>query len=214
MDSRKEVWIPCGTLSLEGILEYPSGAAGPIPGAVVCHPHPLFGGNMYNNVVRAVRKGLLDRGIACLRFNFRGTGRSWGTHGYGVDEVQDVIAAIDFLELQQSVDKNKLMVAGYSFGCWVALAAAAGDARPSRLIGISPPLNEYDFSFLKTERRPKFLIVGDSDIFCSEKKFRGFLKKIPEPMAGVVLPGADHFHVGQERKVVEEIERFLDRFPF
>jgi uncharacterized protein len=213
MDSRQDVWIPCGTLSLEGVLEYPPTAEGPLPGAVICHPHPLFGGNMHNNVVRTVRKGLLERDMVCLRFNFRGTGRSWGTHGNGVDEVQDVVAAIDFLQQQPGVDKNRLLVAGYSFGCWMALAAAAGDPRPSRLIGISPPLNEYDFSFLKNEHRPKFLIVGDSDFVCSETKFRQLLEEIPEPKVGVVLPGANHFHVGQERILVQEMEKFLEQYP-
>ncbi len=213
MDSRQEVWIPCGTLSLEGVLEYPPSAEGPLPGAVICHPHPLFGGNMHNNVVRAVRKGLIERGLACLRFNFRGTGRSWGTHGNGIDEVQDVVAAVDFLQQQPKVDKNRLLVGGYSFGCWMALAAAARDPRPSLLIGISPPLNEYDFSFLKDEHRPKFLIVGDSDFVCSEEKFRKLLEEIPEPKVGVVLPGADHFHVGREHVLVQEINKFLDTYP-
>ncbi len=108
MDSRQEVWIPCGTLSLEGILEYPLSAEGDLPAAVICHPHPLFGGNMHNNVVRAVRKSLLERGMVCLRFNFRGTGQSWGTHGNGVDEVQDVVAAVDFLLQQPVLDKESL----------------------------------------------------------------------------------------------------------
>jgi uncharacterized protein len=168
---------------------------------------------MHNNVVRTVRKCLLERDTVCLRFNFRGTGRSWGTHGNGVDEVQDVVAAIDFLQQLPGVDKNRLLIAGYSFGCWMALAAAAGDPRPSRLIGISPPLNEYDFSFLKNEHRPKFLIVGDSDFVCSETKFRQLLEEIPEPKVGVVLPGANHFHVGQERILVQEMEKFLEQYP-
>jgi alpha/beta superfamily hydrolase len=213
MSTRQDVWIPCGTLSLEGILEYPSAAEGPVPGAVICHPHPLFGGNMHNNVVRAVRKGLLERDIACLRFNFRGTGRSWGIHGNGVDEIQDVVAAIDFLQQQPGVDKTRLVVAGYSFGCWMALEAAASDPRPSRLIGISPPLNEYDFSFLTSEKRPKVLIVGDSDFVCSEAKFRELLEEIPEPKVGVVLPGGNHFHVGKEHVVVQEMAKFLDKYP-
>jgi uncharacterized protein len=213
MDSRQDVWIPCGTLSLEGILEYPPAAEGDLPTAVICHPHPLFGGNMHNNVVRAVRKGLLERGVVCLRFNFRGTGRSWGAHANGVDEIQDVVAAIDFLQQQPGVDQESLLVAGYSFGCWMALEAAVGDPRPSRLIGISPPVNEYDFSFLKNEHRPKFLIAGDSDFVCSETKFRDLLEEIPEPKVGVVLPGANHFHVGQEHLVVQEIAKFLDKFP-
>jgi alpha/beta superfamily hydrolase len=213
MEARQEVWIPCGTLSLEGILEYPSSSEELRPGAVICHPHPLFGGNMHNNVVRAVRKALLDRGIVCLRFNFRGTGRSWGVHGNGKDELQDVAAAIDFLQLQPGVDKDRLLIAGYSFGCWMALAEAIGDPRPLRLIGISPPVNEYDFSFLKDEHRPKLLIAGDSDFVCSETKFKELLEEIPEPKTGVIVPGGDHFHVGREHILVQEINKFLEKLP-
>lgn len=213
MEARQEVWIPCGTLSLEGILEYPAPAEKLRPAAVLCHPHPLFGGNMHNNVVRAVRKGLTDRGAICLRFNFRGTGRSWGVHGHGRDELQDVAAAIDFLQHQPGVDKDRLLVAGYSFGCWMALAAAIEDPRPQRLIGISPPVNEYDFGFLKNEQRPKFLVAGDSDFVCSETKFRELLEEIPEPKIGVILPGTDHFHVGREQILVQEMNKFLERYP-
>ncbi|HMK36865.1 MAG TPA: alpha/beta fold hydrolase [Desulfomonilaceae bacterium] len=213
MNARNEVWIPCGTLSLEGVLEYPGEAVGARGAAVICHPHPLFGGNMHNNVVRALRKALLDRDLVCLRFNFRGTGASWGAHGHGTDEIQDVIAALDFLQQQPGVDREKLLVSGYSFGCWVALAAAAGDARPARLVGISPPLNEMDFSFLKNEHRPKFLVVGDSDFVCSEAHFRKLLEEIPEPKVGVVLPNTDHFHVGREHMFVREMNTFLDTYP-
>ena len=80
---------------------------------------------MHNNVIRAVRNALIDEGLACLRFNFRGTGASWGTHGNGIDELEDVLATVDFLEARPEVDGEKLMLAGYSFGCWVGLKAAA-----------------------------------------------------------------------------------------
>ncbi len=151
--SRLDVFIPCGTLTLEGILERPDNH-GDLPAAVICHPHPLYGGNMHNNVVRALRKALLEKGVMCLRFNFRGTGRSWGTHGEGIDEIQDVLAALDFIESQERVDPKRIILAGYSFGCWVGLHAAYRDTRPSMLIGISPPLDVSDFSFLKTRNAP------------------------------------------------------------
>jgi uncharacterized protein len=208
-----DVNIPCGTLVLEGTLEYPAASDGPTPGAVICHPHPLFGGNMHNNVVRSLRKGLLELGYVCLRFNFRGTGRSWGAHGGGKDEIQDVLAAMDFLSEQPNVDKERLLVAGYSFGCWVGLEAASKDARARRLIGISPPLNEYDFGYLKEELRPKFLLVGDNDFVCSLGRFRKLMDEIPEPKTGVVLPGGDHFHAGREQEIMEEMAKFLAIYP-
>ncbi len=205
---REEVSIPCGTLTLEGILERPSETES--PAAVICHPHPLYGGTMHNNVVKALKRGLLARGFACLRFNFRGTGRSWGTHDNGVAEVEDVRAAMDFILQTHHVDARTLVVAGYSFGCWVSLKAAAQDNRPTMLVGISPPADVYDFGFLSTETRPKLLVAGDSDFVCSTQHFRELVDRIPEPKRAVLLPGTDHFHVGGEDALVRELHAFLD----
>jgi len=214
MVSREEVFIHCGGIVLEGVLEIPEDAQVPCPGGVICHPHPLFGGNMHNNVTRAIKNGLVRRGVICLRFNFRGTGQSEGTHGNGIDELEDVRAALDFVDKLPQVDSGMLLVAGYSFGCWVGMRAAARDHRPNRLIGISPPVNSYNFSFLKDEIRPKLLVAGDRDFVCSKKPFLELLEQIPEPKMGVVLPGTDHFHIGREQDLVAEIETFLDRYPF
>ncbi len=212
METLLNVTIPSGTLSLEGILEYPEEAAGPFPGAVICHPHPQFGGNMHNNVVRSVRKALIERGFACLRFNFRGVGRSWGSYGGGVDELADVAAAVDFMVHLDRVRPSGMLVAGYSFGSWVGLKAGARDKRVNRLIGVSPPINEYNYGFLNTYTEPKFLIVGDNDFVCSVENFRRVMDDIPEPKYGVVLPGVDHFHVGTEPALITEINTFLDKF--
>jgi uncharacterized protein len=211
---RSDVSIPCGTLTLEGVLERPEMAKAPLPGAVICHPHPLYGGNMHNSVVKAVRNALIDEGFTCLRFNFRGTGGSWGKHGNGIDELEDVLAAVDFLEARSEIDRKRLVLAGYSFGCWVGLKAAARDPRLGRLIGISPPVDEYDFDFLKQETRPKLLIAGDRDFVCSKDRFLKLLDEIPEPKKGVIIPGADHFHVGNEDVIVDETKAFMAQYPF
>lgn len=213
MTARKDVLINCGNLILEGILEIPLASGTPLPGALICHPHPLYGGNMHNNVTRAVKNGLLERGLICLRFNFRGTGQSEGAHGEGIDELEDVRAALDFLETVGQVDRRRIVVAGYSFGCWVALRAASRDNRPVRLIGISPPVNSYDFGFLKGEKRPKLLMAGDRDFVCSKELFLELLEQTSEPKMGVVLPGADHFHMGREADLNENIGNFLDQYP-
>jgi alpha/beta superfamily hydrolase len=168
---------------------------------------------MFNNVVRALRKAFLDRSLICLRFNFRGTGRSEGAYGGGIDEIEDVRAALDFAEGIDRLDAKKLILAGYSFGCWVALKAAARDPRPARLVGISPPVDEYDFSFLKEETRPKLLAAGDRDFVCSLPKFRQLLDEIPEPKVGKILPGTDHFHAGREDDLIREAHAFLDSYP-
>ncbi len=211
---KSDVSIPCGTLTLEGALEAPDQPKPLLPGGVMCHPHPLYGGNMHNSVVRAVRNAFIDAGFACLRFNFRGTGASWGEYGGGVDELEDVIAAMDFLVNRPEIEGNKLIVAGYSFGCWVGLKAAHSDSRARLLIGISPPVDEYDFSFLKKETRPKLLITGDRDFVCSKEGFQKLLNQIPEPKRGVIIPGADHFHMNSEDVIIQETKKFLAEYPF
>ena len=213
MATRRDVFFPCGTLALEGVVEAPD-LKSPVPGAVICHPHPLYGGNMYNNVTSALKNGLIARGIVSLRFNFRGTGKSEGSHGEGIDERQDVRAALDYIAGLDEVDPDRLILAGYSFGCWVALKTAQYDPRPTRLIGISPPLDAYDFDFLRDEPRPKLLLAGDRDFVCPQDQFEQLLEKISQPKAGKVLHGADHFHRGQEEDLVDEMNAFLDRYPF
>lgn len=213
MVARSEVFFHCGSIVLEGVLEIPEGIERPPAGAVICHPHPLYGGNMYNNVTSALKRGLIDRGVACLRFNFRGTGQSEGTHGEGVDELEDVRAALDYLEALDAVDSRWLLVAGYSFGCWVGLRSAERDARARMLIGVSPPVDAYDFSFLKHESRPKLLLAGDRDFVCAKAEFEKLAAEVPEPKRVVILPGADHFHVGREDDLVRELHAFLDTYP-
>ena len=108
----EKVCIRSGDLELEGLFE--SGRT--TRGAVITHPHPLYGGNMHNPVVDAIRRAYRMKGVATLRFNFRGTGESEGQHDNGVGEQDDVLAALSFLTESgfQPVD-----VAGYSFGAWV-----------------------------------------------------------------------------------------------
>ncbi|MEW6350069.1 MAG: alpha/beta fold hydrolase [Thermodesulfobacteriota bacterium] len=211
--ARENVSIPCGRISLEGILRVPDGARGPAPAGVICHPHPLFGGSMHNNVTEALADALSARGMATLLFNFRGTGRSGGFHGGGISELDDVTSALDFVSGLAEVDAARMLVAGYSFGCWVGLKAASQDPRPKVLIGVSPPLSMYDFGFLRKETRPKLLITGDMDFVCPSSSFLSLVDEIPEPKHGVVLSATDHFHMGRETELTDEVIRFLEEFP-
>lgn len=199
---------------LEGIFEAPEVHESKPPVAVVCHPHPQYGGNMENNVAEALASGMLERGSACLRFNFRGTGRSQGTYGEGIAEIDDVKAALDYVTGRNDVDSKRIVVAGYSFGCWVGLKAASEDSRPGLLIGVSPPADMYDFSFLNDEKRPKFLVVGDRDFVCSTENFRKLTDTIPDPKQSAIIEGSDHFHFGREKYFMQEVHRFLDDFSF
>jgi alpha/beta superfamily hydrolase len=212
---KENVTIPCGSIALEGILERPNSLEENLPAAVVCHSHPLYGGNMQEAVSRTVATGLAERGMVSLRFNFRGVGRSGGTFGDAVDELDDVRAALDFLEHLDGIDMCRVMLAGFSFGCWVGLQAGSRDPRPSRLVGISPPVNGHDMSFLSKAERPILLIAGgQDDLYCSEQTFKEFIELIPEPKRAVILPESDHFHNGREYQLVSEINQFLDSYPW
>lgn len=193
---------------LEGIVHWPSGD-GPFPSVVVCHPHPLYGGDMDNNVVTAVAGDLPTQGIVALRFNFRGVGNSDGNYGDGIGEREDVDAAISFVHSLLKVDANRTAVVGYSFGAFAALAEATNDARVIAAVGISPPITLFDFTFLENYRRPKLLVVGDRDSFAPINQFLTWTAELPEPKQINVVAQASHFWVGHETELSDIVVRFL-----
>jgi alpha/beta superfamily hydrolase len=169
--------------------------------AVVAHPHPLFGGTMHNKVVYHAMKAFSHFGLPVLRFNFRGTGLSEGTHDEARGEVNDVLAAIDYLhrKLPETAGKPVLM-AGFSFGSNVGLRAACGDPRVAGLIGLGLPVQaagrNYTYEFLGSCPQPKLFVSGDHDEFCPANVLDEFLLAAPEPKQRVIIAGADHFFQG------------------
>lgn len=193
-----------GGLKLRGMYH---AAASPVAGAVICHPHPLYGGSMDNNVVFAVAETLQATGHSTLRFNFRGVGRSEGTHGGGTAEIEDVRAAIEFMREQSGGDTAAIVLAGYSFGSWVAASALAGDNSVSHLMLVAPPTSMFDYSALMQdgEERARHFIVGERDQFCDREALQDLFDKLPEPKSMKVIPGADHFLFGHERALAEAV---------
>src|SRR5258708_31867953 len=120
--------IPVAHGQLEAILKAP---ASPVAAAVVCHPHPLGGGTMNNNVVYRAAKALHEAGLAVLRFNFRGVGASTGRYDGGAGEEEDALAALDLLA--QLHPRLPLWMAGFSFGARVGLSVGARDVRVEKL---------------------------------------------------------------------------------
>ena len=159
---------------------------------------------MHNPVVVAVAEGLQGRGIATLRFNFRGVGDSTGTHADGKGEIEDVRAAVACLMERTSL--ASVDIAGYSFGAMVGLAAGAGDARVSRLVGIAPPVKTRDMGFLRQIAKPMLLIVGEYDDYCPLQQVRDLMPATAE--LGVVV-GGDHFFRGIEYDVGGRAADFL-----
>ncbi|HKV23097.1 MAG TPA: alpha/beta family hydrolase [Candidatus Acidoferrum sp.] len=179
---------------LEAILWSPAAGAPPMA-ALVCHPHPLFGGTMHNKVVYNAAKSLDALGLAVLRFNFRGTALSEGTHDKGIGERGDVRAALDFLAAE--FPKIPLLLAGFSFGSWVGLRVGCEDARVKFLIGLGAPVNNVDFSYLESCAKPKLFVHGENDQFGDASKLKTMVASLPGENRTVIVPGAEHFFQGK-----------------
>ena len=168
--------------------------------ALVCHPHPLHGGTMHNKVVYQAMKTLnhpsIGLGFPVLRFNFRGVGLSQGAHD-GRGETGDVLAAAEWLEQRFGLP---LLVAGFSFGAAMALAACCGRPGVRALVALGLPTQamgrHYHYRFLAECATPKLLLSGGADPFASEVELKQIVAGAAAPTALHILPGADHFLTG------------------
>jgi uncharacterized protein len=192
---------------LEAILWTPSAAAHPPLAALVCHPHPLFGGTMHNKVIYQTAKSLDALGIPVLRFNFRGAGLSAGAHDRGVGEQGDVRAALDFLASR--FPGVPVLLAGFSFGAWVGLSVGCAQARVSHLIGLGIPLNSTDFSFLRQCDKPKLFVHGSNDEYGAIEKVKALIPALPGDNRLVVVEGVDHFFAGKLDQLGNAINAWL-----
>ncbi len=206
MPRQTSVNIPCGGLELEGVLHLPDTGA-PFPAVIVCHPHPQYGGDMRNNVVAAAVEGLTAHGLAALRFNFRGAGRSGGEQTGGDAEPGDVRAALRYAAAATAVDAARVGLAGYSFGAMMALAAAGPPVAALALI--SPPL-AWGAPAPATFEGPLLLLAGDRDQFCPEDELRALAGARPNVELSVVA-GASHFWAGHESDVARHVGEFFAR---
>lgn len=175
--------------------------------ALVCHPHPLYGGTMHNKVVYQAAKALHQSGAPVLRFNFRGTGQSEGAHDQGRGEREDVRAALDYLAAE--FPALPILLAGFSFGSSVGLRVGCAEARVKEVIGLGLPVDNVDMSFLQSCKKPKLILQGGSDQFGSRAKLEALYATLPEPKKLVIFDGADHFFAGALPKVAEAIEAWV-----
>ena len=161
-------------------------------------------------------KALNSFGFPVLRFNFRGTGLSQGEHDHGNGEVDDVRAALDWLDAEFHLP---LLFAGFSFGAAVGLRAACSDARVKALIGVGVPAipvaadteepRVYNFDFLQDCTKPKLFVSGARDQFGPRAKLEALVASVPEPKKLVMIEGADHFFEGRLRELREAIEAWV-----
>lgn len=189
---------------LEAILWTPTdGSPAPLA-AVVCHPHPLFGGTMHNKVVYQAAKSLNALGLPVLRFNFRGAGMSGGVHDRGRGEGGDVRAALDFLA--KEFPGTPMLVAGFSFGSWVGMKVGCRDARVRELIGLGIPVNSTDFSFLRECEKPKLFVHGSNDEHGNLEKLKSLVPGFAGENRLVIVEDVDHFFAGKLHELGAAIE--------
>ena len=194
---------------LEALLN--AGSPNATHAALVCHPHPLFGGTLHNKVAFHAMKALNSFGFSVLRFNFRGAGLSEGQHANGVGEVDDVRVALDWLEREYTLP---IVFAGFSFGAAVGLRAAYADDRVRALIALGLPAvpienRIYDFEFLRASTKPKLFVSGSRDQFGPPGKLEALVGTFAEPKKLVRIEAGDHFFEGRLKEMRETIEAWV-----
>ncbi|MBW2064277.1 MAG: alpha/beta hydrolase [Deltaproteobacteria bacterium] len=198
----ERLFINSGSLKIEALLDKKPGEKG----VVITHPHPLFGGEMENNVVKAIVQAFGEMGYTTLRFNFRGVGGSEGSYDEGCGEQDDVAAALGFLA---GIGKTHLYLAGYSFGAWVNFLGLSKYREICGLVMVAPPVGLLDFGIAGPVSKVKLVITGSKDDIA---EFRAVQEKVkawnPEAVFRVV-EGADHFYWGKAHGIREIIKEHL-----
>ncbi len=193
MSNKVTIQGPVGRL--EGELWLPEGGATPVAAAVVCHPHPLHGGTMKNNVVHRTARGLNDAGLAVLRFNFRGVGASEGVHdGHGAEE-EDLAAALTYLA--EAVPGVPLWAGGFSFGSRTLVGLAPRDARIQRVLLVALPVIAYDCQAALEVTQPGAIIMAGDDTFGTLAVLSRQLPELVRRFHVEEIPGVDHFFTGK-----------------
>ena len=199
----ERVFIESVGLKLEGLLGNLPGEKG----VVVTHPHPLYGGEMHNNVVDAVVKAYHAKGYTTFRFNFRGVGGSQGSYDEGRGEQKDVGAALAYLH---ALGKKAIDLAGYSFGAWVIALGRESFPLARRLILISPPVSVIDFAFLRDEPRIRLVVTGTRDDIAGHRTVEEMLPRWNPEAILKVIQGGDHFYGGRTGELQSILTEFLD----
>ena len=199
---------------LEALLNAGSRAA--THAALVCHPHPLYGGTLHNKVVFHAMKALNGFGFPVLRFNFRGAGLSEGEHAGGIGEIEDVRAALDWLEHEFPLP---IVFAGFSFGAAVGLRAAYADDRVRLLIALGLPAvpiasesgedRVYDFELLRASTKPKLFVSGSRDQFAPPGTLEKLVATFAAPKRLVRIEAGDHFFEGRLKEMRAAIEDWV-----
>jgi alpha/beta superfamily hydrolase len=175
---------------LEALLEEPEHIE-PVEAAVVCHPHPQFGGTMHNKVVYRIARGLRKAGCVVLRFNYRGVNLSEGTYDEGYGETDDARVALH--ELQSRYPELPMLAAGFSFGSRVALRLSSQEPVLRRALAAGFPTRLKDREYVYHLEIPKTFVQSTKDEFGPAPEMEEFFASVPEPKRLIWVPAADHF---------------------
>ncbi|MFO7666752.1 MAG: alpha/beta hydrolase [Desulfobacterales bacterium] len=197
----EKILFKSGELELEGILEKNSGDTG----VVITHPHPLYGGDMYNPVVGVIANAYRDKGYSTLRFNFRGTGESGGKHDNGIGEQEDLLSAISCMH-ERGI--THIDLSGYSFGTFVNAGAVGKGARVLNMTMVSPPVAFMEFGKLTPLSCLKLVITGRYDEVAPVELVKKTLFQWNSEARLEVIEGTDHFYAG----CLKELEQVLSGF--
>jgi uncharacterized protein len=198
--------IPTPLGHLEGILKPEEAGVIPIYSALVCHPHPLYGGTMHNKVVFKVAQTLQSLNMPALRFNFRGVGHSTGNYDEGRGEMDDVRYALEFLS--RRYPGLPVVLGGFSFGAYVGLRVAAVDDRVQAMIGLGVPGRVLNGDVLEGSQKPKLIIQGTNDELAPYDQAAQWFEQVPAPKSMVAVRGADHFFQGR----LDEVQAIITNF--
>lgn len=187
---------------LEVLTTYPESPHNPPVIAVICHPHPLFGGTLTNKVVTTLARSFSTLGFSTVRFNFRGVGKSQGEYDKGIGETEDLLALLQWLKT--ACPDHAIWLAGFSFGAYVA-ARGAKKWPVEQLICVAPPIENFPFKSLPPFPCPWLLVQGDQDEVVSADAVFSWAESLDNPPPVIKIKGATHFFHGQLIELREEL---------
>lgn len=207
--SEKIIFKSSDGLSLTGEINKPSS---PVVGTIaLTHPHPLYGGNMYNNVIETLWSHLAGYGLLTFRFNFRGVGTSEGNFEEGIGETRDVDGALRFL-MDSGYASHPCFLIGYSFGAYVIHRLNGLSDSIEGISMISPPVSMMPFVPERFYPCPHLIVAGNKDPFCRTQVLKKIISQSPENKTLLVIPGVDHFWLGREELLVEKFLAWAKTF--
>jgi alpha/beta superfamily hydrolase len=204
-----ELFVPGPAGRLEAIWWDVAGDEPARVAAVLCHPHPLFGGTMHNTLVFRAARALRSCGVATLRFNFRGAGASAGAHDGNGAEEDDAAAALDWVAAR--LPGVELWGAGFSFGARTMGALAARDARIRRVILMALPIKRFDCPGIDRLRQPGYLLFGGRDEYGTREEFRARHPDLPPQLELDEVPEATHLYKGCTPRLEERVLAYAQR---